>query len=79
MVPKALRHDTVRLLLWDFSKDRVLVPPLPRDLVELRKQIIGAFAAVTGDIVIRVSEDMEYRPDSVASRSVDILSVCKVC
>ncbi|GFV82718.1 uncharacterized protein TNCV_4146861 [Trichonephila clavipes] len=33
--------------LWSFIKDRVLVPPIPRDLVELRERIRNEFVAVT--------------------------------
>ena len=38
--------------LWVFVKDRVFVPPLPRDLMELREQIREAFAAVTRDLLM---------------------------
>lgn len=48
--------------LWGF-KDGVLVPPVPRDLVELREWIIGAFAAVTRDTLIKVLEEIEYDLD----------------
>ena len=46
--------------LWDFVKDRVFVPPLPRDLMELREQIREAFAAVTRDLLMRVWTEMDY-------------------
>lgn len=45
--------------LWGFIKGRVFVPPLAQDL-ELRELIIRAFTAVTGDMVILVSEEIEF-------------------
>lgn len=49
--------------LWGFVKDRVFVPPLPRDLMELRERIREAFAAVTRDLLMRVWTEMDYRLD----------------
>ncbi|PSN43404.1 hypothetical protein C0J52_26690, partial [Blattella germanica] len=49
--------------LWGCIKDKVFVPPLPRDLVELRGRIRDAFAAITRDMLARVWVEMEYRLD----------------
>jgi len=49
--------------LWDFVKDRVFVPPLPRDLMELRERIREAFATVTRDLLMPVWTEMDYRLD----------------
>ncbi|GFX03452.1 uncharacterized protein TNCV_4634641 [Trichonephila clavipes] len=44
--------------LWDFIKK--YVPPLPRDLVELRGQIRNEFAVVRRDMLVRIWTEMEY-------------------
>ena len=49
--------------LWGFVKDRVFVPPLPRDLTEMRERIREAFAAVTRDLLMRVWTEMDCRLD----------------
>jgi len=49
--------------LWGFVKDRVFVPPLPRDLMVLRERVGEAFAAVTRDLLMRVWTEMDYRLD----------------
>ncbi|GFU38408.1 uncharacterized protein TNCV_2433771 [Trichonephila clavipes] len=43
--------------------DKVFVPPLPRDLVELRRRIINEFVAFARNMMIRVWTVMEYRLD----------------
>lgn len=52
MALKVPRHDNVQLLLGGVIKDRACVPPLPRDLVQLRQMISGTFVAVTRDLLI---------------------------
>ena len=47
--------------LWGFVKDRVFVPPLPRDLMQLQERIREAFAAVTRNLLMRVWTEMDYR------------------
>lgn len=51
------------LLVGLHQEQSPFAQPLPRDLVELKERIIGAFADVTGDVLFRVSEKMEYRLD----------------
>ena len=46
--------------LWGFVKDKVYVPPLPANLLELRDRIRGAVAA---DMLINVWEELAYRLD----------------
>ncbi|GFG39802.1 hypothetical protein Cfor_10577 [Coptotermes formosanus] len=40
--------------LWGYIKDRVYVPPMPRDLAQLRQSIVGAVAAVDRQMLQRV-------------------------
>ncbi|GFY39944.1 uncharacterized protein TNIN_84641 [Trichonephila inaurata madagascariensis] len=49
--------------LWGFIKDKVFVPPLPRDLVELRGRIRNEFSAVTREMLVRVWTEIENRLD----------------
>ncbi|GFX94368.1 uncharacterized protein TNCV_4294131 [Trichonephila clavipes] len=49
--------------LRGFIKDKVCVPLLPRDLVELRGRIRMEFAAVARDMLVRVWTEMEYHLD----------------
>jgi len=37
--------------LWGFVKDRVFVPPLPANVVELRTRITAAVAKVTTEML----------------------------
>jgi hypothetical protein len=39
------------------------VPPLPRDIDELKRRISEAAASVTADMLERVWQEMEYRID----------------
>ncbi|KAJ4438875.1 hypothetical protein ANN_14828 [Periplaneta americana] len=49
--------------LWGYLKDRVFVPPLPRDLEELKTRIREAAATVTEDMLKRVWEEFGYLPN----------------
>ncbi|KAJ4430355.1 hypothetical protein ANN_22571 [Periplaneta americana] len=49
----------IRIIIWD----RVFVPPLPRDLQELKTRIREAAATVTEDMLKRVWEEFDYRLD----------------
>ncbi|GFX49889.1 hypothetical protein TNCV_1031401 [Trichonephila clavipes] len=46
MASEVFGHDAL-LLLVGLIKDKVFVPPLPQDLVELRGRIRNEFSAVT--------------------------------
>jgi hypothetical protein len=41
--------------LWGYVKDRVYVPPLPRDLPELRLRIMDAVATIDVHMLERVA------------------------
>ncbi|GBN23727.1 Mitochondrial ribonuclease P catalytic subunit [Araneus ventricosus] len=47
--------------LWCFVKDKVFVPPLPQDLQELKQRIANVLNALTGDLLSRVWQELDYR------------------
>jgi hypothetical protein len=49
--------------LWGYVKDRVYVPPLPRDLPELRLRIMDAVATIDVHMLERVWHELDYRID----------------
>ena len=49
--------------LWGYVKDRVYVPPLPRDLPELRLRIMDAVATIDVHMLERVWQELDYRID----------------
>jgi len=55
--------------LWVYIKDRVYVPPMPRDLPQLRQRIVEAVAAIEHQMLQRVWHELDYR--------IDICSVTK--
>jgi hypothetical protein len=44
-------------------KDSVFVPPLPRDLPELRRRIIAVISRIDREMLWRVWAEMDYRLD----------------
>lgn len=51
--------------LWGYVKDRVYVPPLARDIEELKTRITDAVATVQEDILRTVWDEFGYRLDVV--------------
>ena len=49
--------------LWGFVKDRVFVPPLPANVVELRTRITAAVTKVTPEMLRSVWQETDYRWD----------------
>ena len=47
--------------LWGFVKDKVFVPPLPANVVELRIRITVAVAKVTPEMLRSVWQETDYR------------------
>jgi hypothetical protein len=45
--------------LWGFVKDRLIVPPLSANVVELRTRIIAAFAEVAPEMLRRVWQEID--------------------
>jgi hypothetical protein len=50
--------------VWGYVKDRVYVPPLPRDLPELRLRIMDAVATIDVHMLERVWQELDYRIDA---------------
>ncbi|KAJ4431719.1 hypothetical protein ANN_20321 [Periplaneta americana] len=61
--PRSPDMTACNFFLWGYLKDRVFVPPLPRDLEELKTRIREAAATVTEDMLERVWEEFDYRLD----------------
>ncbi|GFV50539.1 hypothetical protein TNCV_4289381 [Trichonephila clavipes] len=57
-VPKKKKEKGYNL--FRTQVDKLFIPALPRDLVELREQIRNESAAVTSDMLVRVSMEMEH-------------------
>jgi len=54
---------TCDFFLWGYFKDRVFVPPLPRDLADLKARIIAAVKNIDAPILTPVWQELEYRID----------------
>ena len=46
-----------------YLKDRVFVPPLPRDLADQKARIIAAVKNIDAPMLARVWQELEYRID----------------
>jgi hypothetical protein len=57
--PRSPDLTTCDFFLWGHIKDLVYVPPLPRDIDELKRRISEAAAYVTADMLERVWQEME--------------------
>lgn len=49
--------------LWGYVKDKVYIPPLPRDLRQLRQRINDAVDTIDHDMLGRVWQELDYRAD----------------
>jgi len=49
--------------LWGYVKDRVFVPPLPRDLAGIKPRINAAVKNIDAPMLTRVWQELEYRID----------------
>ena len=49
--------------LWDYMKDKVLVPPQPMSVPGLKNRITAAVETITPDLLIRVWQELDHRPD----------------
>ena len=66
MAPEVPRHYTLWFFLWGYVKDRVFVPPLPRDLADLKARIIA---------VVKTSMHPCWR---VCGKNLNNVSMCAV-
>jgi hypothetical protein len=65
-VLSSLNMEGIRLLFFRWGryvKDRVFVPPLPRDLADLQARIIAAVKNISAPMLARVWQELEYRID----------------
>ena len=49
--------------LWGYVKDWVFVPTWPRDLADLKAQIVAAVKNIDAPMLTRVWQEVEYRID----------------
>jgi hypothetical protein len=61
--PRSLNLTPCEFFLWDYVKDKVYAPPLPRDLPELRQRIVVAVEATDVDMLQCVWQELDYRID----------------
>ena len=57
--------------LWGYVKDDVFVPPLPRDLAQLRERITHTVASIDRQMLGRVWQELHYRIDVCRSPTVE--------
>ena len=60
--PLTLR-PVIFFFLGGYVKDWVFVPPLPRDLAELKARIIAAVKDIDAPMLTHVWQELEYRID----------------
>ena len=61
--PRSREITPCDYFLWGYVKDRVIVPPLPRDLDYLKVPIIAAVTNIDAPMLKRVWQELEYRID----------------
>ena len=61
--PRSPDLTPLDFFLWGFVKDRVFVPPLPANVVELRTRITATVAKVTPEMLRSVWQETDYRWD----------------
>ena len=49
--------------LWGYIKERLYVPPMPRDLPQLRQRFVKAVASIDRQMSQRVWQELDYRID----------------
>jgi hypothetical protein len=66
LIPRPPRSPNLTpcdFFLWGYVKDKVYVPPLPRDLPELQQRIMAAVDTIDVDMLQRVWQELDYRTD----------------
>jgi hypothetical protein len=48
---------------WGYVKDQGYVPPLLRDLREVRERITNSVSSISMDDLVKVFDELEYRID----------------
>jgi hypothetical protein len=60
-------HYALWFFLWGYVKDRVFVPPLPRDLADLKTRIVASVKNIDAHLLTRV-----------CGKNLNIVSMCAV-
>ena len=63
--------------LWGFVKDAVYVPPLLRNMNDLRNHITAAVNSVMHDVCHQVRDELNYNLDVIHAAGGGILNICK--
>ena len=63
MAPKSPDITSCDFFLWGCVKDRVFVPPLPRDLADLKARIIATVKNTDAPMLTHVWRELEYLID----------------
>jgi len=59
--PKSPDITPYYFFLWGYVKDRVFVPPMPRDLADLKARIIATVKNIDAPVLKCVWQELEYR------------------
>jgi len=63
MAPRSPDITPCDFFLWGYVKDRVFVPPFPRDFADLRSRIIAAVKNIDAPMLTRGWQEIEDRID----------------
>jgi hypothetical protein len=61
--PKSPDLTPCDFFFWGYVKDKLCVPPLPRDLPEHRQRIVAAVDTIDVNMLQRVWKELDYRID----------------
>ena len=61
--PRSPNLTPCDFFLWGYIKDRVYVPPMPRDLPQLRQRIVKAVVAIDHQMLQCMLQELDYRID----------------
>jgi hypothetical protein len=61
MAPRSLDITPCHFFIWGYVNDQVFVPPLPRDLADLKPWIIAVVKNTDAPVLMCVWQEPEYR------------------
>jgi hypothetical protein len=61
--PCSLDRTPLEFFLWEFINDRVFVPPLPANVIELRTRITAEVGEVRPEMLHSLWQEIHYRWD----------------
>jgi len=56
-------YHTMRFYSSEDVKDIVFIPPLSRNLVEMKERVVAAVSTIIDDMLQRVCDEMDYTTD----------------